>query len=172
LQLLTLGSQLQGARNVEIGMAGMQDVRQLIEEIVHNFIRKSDDNSITLVNSAGRTVIIRIGSDPDIRIEEKMTTRATRGIVSIEVKAGTDISNVYNRLGEAEKSHNKAKRKGFTEFWTIVNTVTLDLDKARVQSPTTNEFYLLSKLKDKASPEYVDFRNRIETYCGIPSTTS
>ncbi|BAD39318.1 XcyI family restriction endonuclease [Symbiobacterium thermophilum] len=169
LQLLTLGSQLQGARNVAIGMAGMHAVRLIIEDIVAPYITKSDANSIVLTNSAGRTVTIRIGADPDVRIEEKVGRNVKRTL-SIEVKAGEDNSNIYNRLGEAEKSHNKAKKKGFTEFWTIVNTSNIDLVKARVQTPTTNEFFLLRLLKDKSTPEYADFRQRIEALCGIPTT--
>ena len=34
-----------------------------------------------------------------------------RPLVAIEVKAGTDASNIHNRIGEAEKSHLKARAR-------------------------------------------------------------
>jgi len=50
----------------------------------------------------------------------------THNIVAIEVKGGTDVSNAHNRAGEAEKSHTKAKGKGFRDFWTIISKKGLD----------------------------------------------
>ena len=73
----------------------------------------------------------------------------------------------YYRLLLGCSGHLKAKQKGFTEFWTIVNVSSLDETKARVQTPTTNKFYILSRLKDQSSPEYADFRDRIVAYTGI-----
>lgn len=181
LQLLTLGSFLQGAENVKIGQAGAQEVRELIGDIVKPYITSATDKVIKLHNPLGREVVITISSDPDVRIEErtdepkggkegqKGKQKQTRKILAIEIKAGEDFSNIYNRLGEAEKSHLKAKKKGFTEFWTIAGTKELDLDKATVQTPTTNEFFLLAELEDKTSDAYQEFRQRIEARVGIPS---
>ena len=44
--------------------------------------------------------------------------------IAIEIKGGTDVSNLHNRLGEAEKSHQNARLLGFTQFWTIINLCT------------------------------------------------
>jgi hypothetical protein len=32
--------------------------------------------------------------------------------VAVEIKGGKDYSNIHNRIGEAEKSHQKAKKEG------------------------------------------------------------
>ncbi|WP_374711964.1 XcyI family restriction endonuclease [Symbiobacterium terraclitae] len=170
LQLLTLGSSLQGARNVEIGQAGAREVRDLIEEIVRPYITTSTATTIKLVNLAGREVVITTGMDPDVRIEEYLTDDQTRKILAIEVKAGEDGSNIYNRLGEAEKSHLTAREDGFTECWTIAGTKKLDLTKARQKTPSTNEFWLLAEITNKSSLAYRQFRQRIEAYVGIPSS--
>jgi len=49
-----------------------------------------------------------------------MADGSYRNRISIEVKGGTDYSNIHNRLGEAEKTHQNAKAAGFTEFWTVI----------------------------------------------------
>ncbi len=56
-------------------------------------------------------MLIEFSSDPDVLITEKLQS-GVRYILSIEVKGGTDASNIHNRLGEAEKSHLKAKKFG------------------------------------------------------------
>src|SRR5215831_11086308 len=60
---------------------------------------------------------------------------------SIEIKGGGDLSNIHNRIGEAEKSHQKAKNEGYVECWTMVGVVDSNLDLARRESPTTDRFY-------------------------------
>jgi hypothetical protein len=90
-----------------------------------------------------------------------------RNIIAIEVKAGQDFSNIHNRIGEAEKSHQKAKLAGYVECWTVVNVDRIDLDVARKESPSTNRFYLISNLISHDSIEYDDFRNRIISLTGI-----
>jgi hypothetical protein len=122
---------------------------------------------IELRNAADRKVVIQFSSDPDIVIQEEMSPREFRKIIAIEVKAGRDVSNIHNRIGEAEKSHQKAKFKGFNECWTIVNVDRLDIEKARRESPSTNRFYRLKTLESKKSEEYADFRNRLIGLAGI-----
>jgi thiamine biosynthesis protein ThiC len=57
-------------------------------------------------------VLITFASDPDIIIREEMRADQFRHLVAIEVKAGSDFSTIHNRIGEAEKSHRKAKISG------------------------------------------------------------
>lgn len=90
-----------------------------------------------------------------------------RDVIAMEIKGGKDFSNIHNRLGEAEKSHQKARAAGFTECWTVVNVSRFDLDKARRESPSTDRFYRLSRLEDNGSEEYQDFRERIISLTGI-----
>jgi hypothetical protein len=96
-----------------------------------------------------------------------MASGALRQLIAIEVKGGRDFANIHNRLGEAEKSHPKAKADGYTECWTIVNVDRPNFEKAKQESPTTNRFYLLSELLDQNSAAYVDFRDRIQSLTGV-----
>lgn len=166
LTLLTLGAQLRGGANVRKGIAGIKTVFNAIRDIVAPSITEASDNSMHLVNSAGRAVRIEFAPDPDIVIREEMKS-GQRAVLAIEVKAGSDQANIHNRIGEAEKSHQKAKADGFNEFWTIVNVDELDVDFARKESPTTNQFYKLSSLVAAEGTEYEQFRDRIAALTGI-----
>ena len=112
LTLLTVGPQLRGGANVERGSAGIVDVFNVIYNIVKKSVVFSSSNKIELKNAAGRKVLIEFSSDPDIVIREKINENRYRNIVAIEVKGGRDFSNIHNRVGEAEKSHQKAKKSG------------------------------------------------------------
>ncbi len=166
LALMTLGAQLRGAANVTIGTQGVVSVFDIIKNVVEPNIADSSPNVIALRNAAGRDVLIEFAADPDIVIKEKMPTGGFRNIIAIEIKAGTDYSNIHNRLGEAEKSHINARRLGFSECWSIIN-VALAPETARQESPSMNRFYLLSDLKSACGEEYSDFRSRIISLTGI-----
>jgi hypothetical protein len=96
-----------------------------------------------------------------------MTQGRHRNIIAIEIKGGTDISNIHNRLGEAEKSHQKARATGFTECWTVINVARFDERKARQESPGTDRFYRMAQLEDQKSEAFQDFRERIVSLTGI-----
>lgn len=167
LLLLTLGPQFQGSDNVRKGVSGIFRVFEAIEAIVRPAATSANERRIELSNAAGRTVLIEFAPDPDIILREAMTTDSFRNIIAIEVKGGTDFSNIHNRIGEAEKSHQKARGRGFVECWTVVNVDRIDLDMARRESPTTNRFYRLSDLEARTGGDYEDFRNRIISLTGI-----
>ena len=169
LTLLTLGPQLRGSHNTKIGKAANQDVFDLIEKIVRHSVTRRVGTRLELENASKREVRIAFSSDPDISIVESASARAHRNIVAIEIKGGGDQSNIWNRLGEAEKSHQSARQRGFVEFWTIYNVNSLDIAKAREKSPTTNRFYSLAGLKDDQSSEFEDFRDRLVSLVGIKS---
>jgi hypothetical protein len=111
-------------------------------------------------------VLIEFFSDPDVRIMELLQSTA-RPIVSIEIKGGADRSNIHNRLGEAEKSHQNARSRGFFEFWTILRA-NVDLSLARRESPTTSHFFSLDSIKSSSTPEYAQFRELLGALVGIP----
>lgn len=111
-------------------------------------------------------------ADPDISITEDISARSAKSIVAIEIKGGTDKSNIWNRLGEAEKSHQSAKHRGFVEFWTIYNVSSLDQTKAREKSPTTTRFYSLLELQKAGSEAFEDFRDRLISLVGIKAAHS
>lgn len=167
LPLLTFGSQLQGSNNTQIGKAAMKDVFVAIKEIVSKYVVTTTENRLTLKNSAGRTVLIALAHDPDVRIQEQVSDQVHQK-VAIEVKGGTDVSNVHNRAGEAEKSHQKAKRSGFPEFWTIISKQGLDISKLRSESPTTNRWFDVAEVLARTGSDWDDFRQRLAAACGIP----
>ncbi len=167
LALLTVGPQLRGGYNVRAGTAGIARVFQAISAIVAHATVKSNPQLIELRNAAGRPIFIQFASDPDIRIQEEMAPGTLRNIVAVEVKAGLDFSNIHNRIGEAEKSHQKAKADGYVERWTVVNVDRVDITMARQESPSTDRFYRLSQIDSRKGEEYRDFYNRIIALTGI-----
>jgi hypothetical protein len=167
LALLTIGPQLRGGANVEKGTAGIYDVFNVIYKIVEKSISISKHNNIELINAAGRKVLIGLSSDPDIVIREEIGENRYRNIVAIEVKGGKDFSNIHNRVGEAEKSHQKARQSGYVECWTIVNVDRMDIEMAKRESPSTNNFYMLSQLIALEGHEYQDFKEHIISLTGI-----
>lgn len=167
LSLLTLGPQLRGGANVQKGSSAITRVFEVIFQIVNSAVISSDAHCIKLINNSGRTVYIQFSADPDIVIREELASDMNRNLVAIEVKGGQDYSNIHNRVGEAEKSHQKAKKDGYVECWTVVNVDRIDMEMAHRESPTTNKFYRLSELLKHSSAEYRDFSLRILSIVGI-----
>jgi XcyI restriction endonuclease len=167
LTLLTLGPQLRGGANVKKGAAGIIKVFGAIHDIVQSAVTKVDPTRIEIQNAAGRIVFIEFAPDPDIIIREEMIAGQYRQLIAIEVKGGSDFSNIHNRIGEAEKSHQKARAAGYVECWTVVNVDRIDVAMAHKESPSTNRFYRISNIIAGQSDEYADFRNRIISLTGI-----
>jgi hypothetical protein len=169
LTLLTLGPQLRGGANVRKGTAGIRTVFNAIHDIVKSHVVELSETDIKITNAAGRRVLITFASDPDIIIREEMRADQFRHLVAIEVKAGSDFSNIHNRIGEAEKSHRKAKVNGYVECWTVVNVDNIDIRMAGQESPTTDRFYRISALVKASGDDYQDFRDRVTSLTGIPA---
>ncbi len=167
LTLLTVGPQLRGGANVKRGAVGIVKVFEAIYKIVKAKTVAFNETQITVKNAAGRTVFVEFAPDPDIVIREEMAPTSFAEKIAIEVKAGEDFSNIHNRIGEAEKSHQKARARGFVECWTVVNVDRLDDKMARRESPSTNRFYRLSAIVSGKGAEYTDFRNRVISLIGI-----
>ncbi|MBR0554863.1 XcyI family restriction endonuclease [Ciceribacter sp. L1K23] len=171
LTILTLGPQWRGGANNRKGTAGIIKVFNAIRDIVHDHLVTADPRRMTVRNAAGRTVLIEFASDPDIVIREEMRTDSYRNIVAIEVKGGEDFSNIHNRIGEAEKSHQKAKANKYVECWTVVNVDRIDMDMAARESPSTNRFYRISSLAQAEGDEYQEFRDLVVAMTGIPTVS-
>ena len=135
-------------------------------------IKSASESKLELINASRRKVIITFSSDPDISIFEEISAKKLKKVVAIEIKGGADKSNIWNRLGEAEKSHQTAKQRGFVEFWTIYNVSNLSPAKAREKSPTTNRFYSLLDLSSPGTEEFADFRDRLVSLVGIAAQPS
>jgi len=147
-------------------------VFEIIKDIVSKKVVEAGPQRIEVKNASGRKVFIEFAPDPDIIIREEMSTGSFRNIIAIEVKGGRDFSNIHNRIGEAEKSHQKARQAGYVECWTVVNVDKIDIDMAHRESPSTNRFYRISRLKHRKSTEFNDFCNRVVGLAGIPRKKS
>ena len=122
---------------------------------------------ITITNASKRKVILALSTDPDIRIQEEFQGKL-RNKVAIEIKGGTDISNAHNRSGEAEKSHQKAKKQGFRDFWTLISKSGLSMEKLKQESPTTNSWFDVAQVLARQGDDWKDFRSRFAGEAGIP----
>lgn len=168
LTLLTLGAQLRGGANNAIGNAGATQVFAAIRQIIGRHVVKEDERTLHVVNAAKREVTIEFASDPDIIIRELLATGTSRNIIAVEIKGGRDCSNIHNRVGEAEKSHQKARKRGFVECWTIINVSTFKETDLRRESPSTDRFFTLTKIVSGRGAEFADFRSRLMSLTGIP----
>lgn len=84
-----------------------------VHAIVKPAIVRADTRSIVIRNAAKREVVIKF--QPGSRIwlfGNAWRKGGVANVVAIEIKGGTDYSNVHNRIGEAEKSHRKARAEG------------------------------------------------------------
>lgn len=165
LQVLTVGPQLRGGHNTRIGQTATKEVYNLIHGIVAKNAIDAAERMILLRNDSQRVVMIEFFSDPDVRIVEQLSA-TTRPLVSIEIKGGRDQSNIHNRLGEAEKSHQKAKDRGFFQFWTITRCE-VEPAVARQESPTTTYFFHLDQIKDTGTEAHKAFRELLGAVVGI-----
>ncbi len=168
LQLLTLGSKFQGANNTMIGKAAMQGLFVALEAIVGKYLAEKKDNKLILKNASNRTVVITLSHDPDVCVQELMGTGDPQNKVAIELKGGTDVSNAHNRAGEAEKSHLKAKLKGFKDYWTIISKTGLEMSKLHGESQTTTEWFDVTELLAQKGPDWENFRQKLSLAVGIP----
>ena len=167
LPLLTLGAQLYGSNNNAIGKKATLDVFVSVAEIVKDFIVSQDARKILITNASKRKVLLALSTDPDICIQEEFEGKL-RNKVAIEIKGGTDISNAHNRAGEAEKSHQKAKKQGFRDFWTIISKSGLSMEKLKQESPTTNSWFDVAQVLAREGDDWKDFRSRFAGEAGIP----
>lgn len=169
LTLLTLGPQLRGGKLNVLGSKATQKVFDLIKSSLRPAITSATPQKLELRNAAGRAVVVEFAADPDITIKESLPSGDYRNLVAIEIKGGRDVSNVHNRIGEAEKSHQKARKEGFTECWTIVGVAKLDLAVAKKESPSTDRFFQLDAISTARGAQRPQFRERLLALVGIPS---
>lgn len=167
LPLLTLGAQMYGSNNNDIGKAATQGVFLAIRDIVKPHLTAETPTKLTVKNSAGRQVEIFLSSDPDVRVVETFGANASKK-VAIEIKGGADASNAYNRAGEAEKSHTTAKRDGFLDFWTIIAKKGVSLTTLKGKSETTREWFDATEVVGRTGPDWEAFRDKIKEAVGIP----
>lgn len=167
LTLLTLGPQFRGSRNVHLGTEAIRTVFALIKAIVAEAVQEEAESYLIIESAAGRAYRIEFAPDPDIAIRQVLESGSTRNRIAIEVKGGTDFSNIHNRLGEAEKSHQKAKSEGFTEFWTVINVAGVERSVWKQETPTTTELFYLEEIADIQNDEHARFKEYLIAELGI-----
>ncbi|MDA2931080.1 XcyI family restriction endonuclease [Acidobacteria bacterium AH-259-O06] len=167
LTLLTLGPQLRGGALNLLGAEATERVFDLIKTHVAAGIVDATSRSLKLKNAASRLVTVEFSTDPDISIREELMSGTLRNLVAIEIKGGRDVSNIHNRIGEAEKSHQKAREKGFVECWTLVGVHRLDLELARRESPSTDCFFRIEAIAKPGTPEFKEFREQLLARVGL-----
>lgn len=167
LCLLTLGAQFRGSANNVRGSDGIKAVFAVLTAVFENELVEVRERALVLTNLAGRSVKVELAADPDILVRTVMADGADRLVVAIEVKAGEDHSNIWNRLGEAEKSHIKVRAAGVTECWTVINDPQADEAKLKQQSPSTNRFYQLLDLINPDSAGRAEFAARVRDMVGV-----
>jgi len=171
LTLLTLGPQLRGGALNALGSQANRRVFMLISSLLSSAIVEQSERYMEIQNAAGRKVKVEFASDPDICIREELPSGRFRNLVAIEIKGGRDYSNIHNRIGEAEKSHQKAKGQGYVECWTLVGVADLDMGIAAKESPTTDRFYHIDRIEDSDQGEGEDFRENLLARAGIHQRT-
>lgn len=82
------------------------------------------------------------------------------------------VLTLNNSSGRAEKSHIKAKREGFRDFWTIIAKKGLDLEKLKSESPTTNSWFDTSRVLGRQGEERDEFKSRLSGEVGIPISSA
>lgn len=169
LQLLTLGSYYYGSLNNKIGVVATLGVYRAIVEIVGRYIRKQSAKMLQLAMPNGREIHIIVAGDPDMRIVEIEDNEegSEIPIVSIEIKGGTDSRNTYNRGGEAEKSHQGSKERGFAECWTIINTANIDMAKLMRGSPTTTAWFNANQVVSQVGNDWLRFQSAVREAIGL-----
>ncbi|RME48398.1 MAG: XcyI family restriction endonuclease [Chloroflexi bacterium] len=167
LTMLTYGAQLRGQRNVILGREAIHTAFALIKGIVAHALEAEGESHLLVRSAAGRAYRIELAPDPDIAIRQVLAEGRLRNRIAIEVKGGTDVSNIHNRLGEAEKSHQKAKAEGFTEFWTVINVPPLAEQAWKKETPTTTELFYLEDIVDPHNRAGERFREYLISELGI-----
>ncbi len=126
-----------------------------------------DNSKIIVHNASKRKVVIALSGDPDIRIQEEFEGEL-RNILAIEIKGGSDVSNAHNRAGEAEKSHRKAKKQDFRDYWTIISLAGVDPGMLQQESPTTNSWFDVAQVLAREGNDWKEFKSRFAGAVGIP----
>jgi len=165
LQLLSLGASLRGSELNRIGQRATAETFDLIKKMLEPHITASDSRTLRLSNDSGRQVTVAFAGDPDVVFVESLPSRE-KPFLCIEIKGGSDGSNVYNRIGEAEKSHNTQLKSGCREFWTIIRAP-FRLAAAKEKSPTTTRFFRLDEVTSQGTEEHACFREELSSIVGI-----
>lgn len=153
LPLLTLGAQADGSWRGQIGQKATRGVFDAMKTVVKNQGKPYTETevSITVVNNSKREVTLALAPDPDVVIREDVQGSLVYK-AAIEIKGGADYANLHNRVGEAEKSHQKARSDAAQDCWTVIDLNRADLTVLKRESPTTREWLDLNEVLTQSGP--------------------
>lgn len=160
LTLLTLGPTLQGGRNNAIGSRASKAVYEAMRTLVTDWITFDSERLVRFTAPNGHAFALIEGADPDIRLDATAATGDELPVVAMEIKGGEDASNAHNRVGEAEKSHLKAKIAGYKHRWTIMVMRGLDRDRLRTETQSSTELFEASEIRAQSGPDWEALRRR------------
>lgn len=168
LPLMTLGVYVDGVWRNIIGRQAADHVFNTIKAIVEETGTEiiKEDTGFSFVNNNGEQITVAPSSDPDISI----TKNSNYKLLCIEIKGGQDVANVHNRAGEAEKSHQKAKKDGWLETWTVIYLVGLQKEqreKLNTESPSTDSWFDVNEVCAQSGLTYVKFKKEIKQRIGL-----
>lgn len=168
LPLMSLGALADGSWRNRIGQAATKGVFEALKTVIKNQGYGYTDlgDALEVVNSSGRTVTLALAADPDVVIKEEMNGR-TFIKAAIEIKGGTDYSNVHNRAGEAEKSHRKAMRRHAQDFWTVISLARADRAELAAESPTTRQWFDVEEVMSASGPDWLKLVEYTRSAMGI-----
>jgi len=171
LALLTLGPTLQGGRNNLIGRQASVDVFAALYGLVGPWLTLDTPARVQFQTPHGVMYELLVGSDPDISLSQlvmddgHVTTRYL--IIAMEIKGGEDVSNAHNRVGEAEKSHLKAKAQGYRDRWTIMVMRGLDRRRLADETPSSTQLFDARAIRQQSGADWDSFRRLFGTIIGV-----
>jgi hypothetical protein len=169
LPLLMLGAQADGSWRNRVGQKATKDVFEALVDVIKGQRREyveAGGSSLALVNSSGREVSIALAADPDVVITEEITKGRKYIKVAIEIKGGADKSNAHNRVGEAEKSHQKVRNIA-QDFWTVISLTGMDMDMLHRESPSTKQWFDLRQVLERRGPDWERLSDHLLIAMGI-----
>lgn len=168
LPIMTLGVYVDGVWRNRVGQGAAESVASsMLDILTHSDYEKISGDApsefVLLAPDGFRRFRVHSASDPDIAVTE-ITNSSERKVLCIEVKGGQDVANVHNRAGEAEKSHQKAKRDGWPKTWTVILWSSLSEEqrkKIQVEAPTTDEWFDVNQVCSESGESYKRFSERL-----------
>ena len=173
LPLMTLGAYADGAWRNVVGQQASAYVFKTIKEIVRASdaqIVSDDAKRLVFRNNSAWEYLVISGVDPDISVflNREIQTK----LLCMEIKGGQDVANVHNRAGEAEKSHQKALKEGWSERWTIIYLEGLQENQKRLlqtESPSTSQWFDVNEVCVQSGKSYDSFKNALLTRFSLSS---
>lgn len=172
LALLTLGPTLQGGRNNLIGQQASVDVFAALYTLVRSWLTLDTPTRVQFQTPHSVMYELLVGSDPDISLsqlvmeDDSITVRYP--IIAMEIKGGEDASNAHNRIGEAEKSHLRAKAQGYRDRWTIMVMRGLDRRRLSNETPSSTQLFDARAIRQQSGADWDSFRRLFGTVIGVP----